>query len=180
MRAVWLSALVILIADQASKLYVLRVLDLAEVGRVEVLPPYLVFQMLWNRGINFGLFAGGAEALRWGLVAVALVISAAVFIWMRRGAHPVAACVSAGALIGGALGNVIDRIAYGAVADFLNMSCCGFTNPYSFNVADIAIFAGAAGLVIWAGDGSGKAGAADGGPGHGGPGDDGRAPPPGA
>jgi Lipoprotein signal peptidase len=80
MRAVWLSALAILIADQASKLYVLRVLDLAEVGRVEVLPPYLVFQMLWNRGINFGLFAGGAEALRWGLVALALVISAAVFI----------------------------------------------------------------------------------------------------
>lgn len=173
MRAVWLSALAILIADQASKLYVLRVLDLAEVGRVEVLPPYLVFQMLWNRGINFGLFAGGAEALRWGLVGLALVISAAVFIWMRRGAHPVAACISAGALIGGALGNVIDRIAYGAVADFLNMSCCGFTNPYSFNVADIAIFAGAAGLVIWAGDGSGKAGAE-------GPGDDGRAPPPGA
>jgi signal peptidase II len=55
-------------------------------------------------------------------------------------------------LIGGALGNVIDRIVYGAVADFLNMSCCGFDNPYAFNVADIAIFAGAFGLVLFAAD----------------------------
>jgi signal peptidase II len=53
-------------------------------------------------------------------------------------------------LVGGALGNVIDRIVYGAVADFLNISCCGIENPYAFNVADIAIFAGAIGLVIYA------------------------------
>ena len=51
-------------------------------------------------------------------------------------------------LVGGAIGNVIDRIIYGAVADFLNMSCCGFNNPYAFNVADIAIFAGAIGLAF--------------------------------
>jgi signal peptidase II len=51
---------------------------------------------------------------------------------------------------GARLGNIIDRIAYGAVADFLNMSCCGIENPYAFNVADIAIFAGALGLVIFA------------------------------
>ncbi len=59
--------------------------------------------------------------------------------------------LSAGLLVGGALGNVVDRLAYGAVADFLNMSCCGIENPYAFNVADIAIFAGAAGLVLFAG-----------------------------
>ena len=51
-------------------------------------------------------------------------------------------------MIGGAIGNVIDRIVYGAVADFLNMSCCGWENPWSFNVADIAIFIGAVGLVV--------------------------------
>ena len=56
--------------------------------------------------------------------------------------------VAAGLLVGGALGNVIDRVAYGAVADFLNMSLPGWRNPYSFNVADIAIFAGALGLVF--------------------------------
>ena len=56
--------------------------------------------------------------------------------------------LAAGLLVGGALGNVIDRVAYGAVADFLNMSLPGWRNPYSFNVADIAIFAGAIGLVF--------------------------------
>ena len=59
--------------------------------------------------------------------------------------------VAAGLVIGGALGNVVDRIAYGAVADFLNMSCCGISNPYSFNIADIAVFAGALGLLLWSG-----------------------------
>jgi signal peptidase II len=56
---------------------------------------------------------------------------------------------SAGLLIGGALGNIIDRIYYGAVVDFLNMSCCGINNPYSFNVADVFVFAGAFGLVLF-------------------------------
>ena len=57
----------------------------------------------------------------------------------------------AGLLIGGALGNVVDRVLYGAVADFLNMSCCGIENPFAFNVADVAIFAGAIGLVLFTG-----------------------------
>jgi signal peptidase II len=57
--------------------------------------------------------------------------------------------VAAGLMIGGALGNVIDRILYGAVADFLNMSCCGIDNPYAFNVADVSIFFGLAGLVLF-------------------------------
>ena len=56
--------------------------------------------------------------------------------------------LTAGLLLGGALGNVVDRLIYGAVADFINMSCCGIDNPYAFNVADIAMFAGAIGLVL--------------------------------
>ena len=52
-------------------------------------------------------------------------------------------------MIGGALGNAFDRLVYGAVADFLNMSCCGIDNPYAFNIADIAIFAGAIGLAFF-------------------------------
>jgi len=66
--------------------------------------------------------------------------------------------ISTGLLIGGALGNVVDRVVYGAVADFLNMSCCGWNNPFSFNVADITIFAGAIGLVLLSG-GSPRGGA---------------------
>ena len=59
--------------------------------------------------------------------------------------------IAAGLLVGGAAGNVIDRLIYGAVADFLNMSCCGIDNPFAFNVADIAIFAGAVGLILFTG-----------------------------
>ena len=72
---------------------------------------------------------------------------------IRRRNHLVIAHRAAGLLAGGALGNVVDRVLYGAVADFLNMSCCGFQNPYSFNVADIAVFLGAVGMVVFAGDG---------------------------
>jgi signal peptidase II len=120
-------------------------------GEIDVLPPYLVFRMAWNRGVNFGLFASHAEAMRWALIAVALAISVWVWVWVRREGGRTWAQVSAGFLIGGALGNVVDRVAYGAVADFLNMSCCGIENPYVFNVADIAIFAGALGLVVFSG-----------------------------
>jgi signal peptidase II len=76
-----------------------------------------------------------------------------VWIWTRREAGSKPVQISAGLLIGGALGNVVDRVAYGAVADFLNMSCCGIENPYAFNVADVAIFAGAIGLVVFSGRG---------------------------
>jgi len=59
--------------------------------------------------------------------------------------------LSAGLVIGGALGNVADRLLYGYVLDFLNMSCCGLNNPYVFNLADVFIFAGAAGLILFEG-----------------------------
>ena len=121
-----------------------------------MLPPVLNLRMAWNRGVNFGLFAGGSDTARWILIGIALAISAAVAVWMWREPPGPAGRVSAGLLIGGALGNVVDRLLYGAVADFLNMSCCGIDNPFAFNVADIAIFAGALGLVLFTGDGRAK------------------------
>ena len=151
----WVAAAVFAI-DQALKYYVVHGLALAEVRAIDVWPPYLTLRMAWNTGINFGLFAGGAEAARWGLIGIALAISAAVAVWIRRDPPGRAGLVSAGLLIGGALGNVVDRVVYGAVADFLNMSCCGIDNPFSFNVADIAIFAGALGLVVFTGEGGGE------------------------
>ena len=122
-----------------------HVLNLRELGSIDVLSPILNFRMAWNYGINFGLF----DTSRWVLIAIALAICVWVFLWIRNGAHRPIAQISAGILIGGALGNVIDRLVYGAVADFLNMSCCGIDNPYAFNVADIAIFAGAFGLILF-------------------------------
>ena len=151
----WVAAAVFAI-DQALKYYVVHGLALAEVRAIDVFPPYLTLRMAWNTGINFGLFAGGAEAARWVLIGIALAISAAVMVWMWRDPPGRAGLVAAGLLVGGALGNVVDRVIYGAVADFLNMSCCGIDNPFSFNVADIAIFAGALGLVVFTGEGDGE------------------------
>lgn len=149
MRALLFSALAMLALDQVSKWYVVHLLDLRTRLAIDVLPPYLRFRMGWNEGINFGLFAGSADLMRWLLVALALGISVWVALWALRDGRT-RMLIAAGVLIGGALGNALDRVVYGAVADFLNMSCCGIRNPFAFNVADIGIFAGAAALVIWA------------------------------
>lgn len=151
-RLVWPVAFSIFLLDQLTKIWVVHVLDLASRREIEVLPPVLNFRMAWNYGINFGLFGGlDSSVMRWVLIAVALVIVVFVYVWVKREAPGPLGLISAGLLIGGAIGNVIDRLLYGAVADFLNMSCCGLTNPFAFNVADIAIFAGAFGLVLFPG-----------------------------
>lgn len=144
-------AVLVLLADQASKTAVVHGMHLDTRLTIEVLPPYLNFRMAWNRGVNFGLFANDADVMRWVLIALALAIAVWVWTWVRREAHSALVQGAAGMLIGGALGNVIDRVIYGAVVDFLNMSCCGFRNPFSFNVADVAIFVGAFGLVFFSG-----------------------------
>lgn len=151
MRLAAKTALATFALDQGSKIAVLQILKLDDVGQIDVLPPWLTFRMAWNQGINFGLFANSADAVRWGLVALAIAISVWIWVWVRRGPHSGIVQIAAGLLIGGALGNVIDRVFYGAVADFLNMSAPGIENPYSFNVADIAIFVGAIGLVLFTG-----------------------------
>ena len=150
MRITALAAVFTFALDQITKWFVVFHLRLIDVGMIDVLPPYLTFRMAWNRGVNFGLFADDAATMRWVLVAVALVIAGWALWWLSRAPQGRMASVAGGLLVGGALGNVLDRVLYGAVADFLNMSCCGIENPYAFNVADIAIFAGALGLVLFA------------------------------
>ena len=140
-----LVALVVIALDRATKLLVVERLDLASRLHIPVLDPWFNLTMAWNEGINFGLFDFGAAG-RWVLVALALAIVIALAVWVRRGGWVQA--IGAGAIIGGALGNVWDRLQWGAVADFINMSCCGIRNPFAFNVADAAIFAGAALLVL--------------------------------
>ncbi|MEL7012001.1 MAG: signal peptidase II [Pseudomonadota bacterium] len=152
MRLVFWSALAAFCADQLSKYIVVHAMNLKEVLAIDVLPPFLNFRMGWNTGINFGIMASDAPWMRWVLIAIALSIIAFVLWWIKTDPHGRGQKLSAGLLIGGALGNVFDRLVYGAVADFLNMSCCGFTNPTAFNVADIAVFMGAIGLVIFTTD----------------------------
>ncbi len=145
----------VFLLDQATKWLVVHWMDLRTRLEIDVLPPLLNLRMAWNRGVNFGLFAD--IDMRWVLVAVALAISAFVVVWVVRDGGTRRVHISAGLLVGGALGNVVDRVLYGAVADFLNMSCCGFENPWAFNVADIAVFLGAVGLVLFVGRGKGPA-----------------------
>ena len=145
---IW-GAVLSLLADQVSKYLVVHWMGLDQRLRIDVLPPLLNFRYGENRGINFGLFGGGSEASRWILIGLSLVICIGLVIWIRRGQlHHWIMPLSAGLVIGGALGNVVDRVLYGYVLDFLNMSCCGIRNPFVFNVADIFIFAGAAGLIL--------------------------------
>jgi len=151
MRTLTFAALATFAADQASKLYIIHGLDLRNRGSVDVIDPLLNFRWAENRGVNFGLLSHDAEFMRWVLIALAVVISGWVLHWARRDGFTSWGQISAGLLIGGAAGNVVDRVAYGYVADFLNMSCCGIENPYAFNVADIGIFAGAIGLVLFTG-----------------------------
>lgn len=144
-RVALVAALVVAL-DRATKLWVVERLDLARRGFVPVWDPWLNLTMAWNEGINFGLFDFGAAG-RWVLVSLALAIVAGLLVWVRRtrGWGP---ATGVGLVVGGALGNVWDRLTWGAVADFINMSCCGIRNPFAFNLADAAIFAGAALLLL--------------------------------
>ena len=148
-------AAAVFVADQVSKYIVVHILSLDTRLAIDVLPPIFNLRMAWNRGVNFGLFAQDADFMRWVLIAVALAISLWVWLWVRREPPRAVVHIAAGLLVGGALGNVIDRVIYGAVADFINMSCCGIRNPFAFNIADVSIFAGAIGLVLFTGRAAG-------------------------
>lgn len=145
----YLTALGFLIFDQITKHIILRVVNLdgmpATPQRIEVLDPWFNFTMVWNRGISFGLFQAGSWWQIGLLIAVSLGISGLLAAWMMQAERRLQA-ISFGMIIGGAVGNVIDRLAYGAVADFLDFS--GLYFPYVFNVADAAISVGVAVLVL--------------------------------
>ncbi|AZU03497.1 lipoprotein signal peptidase II, LspA, putative [Glycocaulis alkaliphilus] len=141
-------AVLVIVLDQASKLWVLHGLGFMEGGpgtRIEVLDPWFNLTMVWNRGVSFGLFAAESLWTRLLLIGFSLAIAGVIAFWLTRAERKLQA-LAFGLIIGGAVGNVIDRIAYGAVADFLDFS--GLWFPYVFNVADAAISVGVAGLVL--------------------------------
>ncbi len=151
MRLVFWAGFWAFLSDQAVKYVVVHLLDLAERGQIDVFPPFFRLLMAWNRGANFGLFSSESDTGRWILIGVAVAISLFVLLWVRRDPPGRWGLICAGVLVGGALGNVVDRILYGAVADFINMSCCGINNPFAFNLADVWIFVGAFGLILFGG-----------------------------
>lgn len=139
----WLAGL-IFVLDQASKLWLLFVYDLPARPPVDLLP-FLQLVTVWNRGISYGLMQQETDLGRWALAIFTVVAAIGLWVWSVRGATRLGA-ICFGLLIGGALGNGVDRFAYGAVYDFLHLHWGDFS-WYVFNVADAAIVAGVVGLL---------------------------------
>jgi signal peptidase II len=144
-RAGAVAALAVLAADQASKYWVLHILDLPDLRQVTLLP-VLNLTMVWNRGVTFGLLNGFGEAGPVILAVLALAVVAALGVWLSR-ANSLLMAVSIGAIAGGAVGNVIDRLRFGAVVDFIHAHI-GEWSWYVFNIADAAIVCGVAALLL--------------------------------
>ena len=136
-------AILIIVVDQLTKAWVLSSLDLRELGRVPVWPPIFNFTWVENRGVSFGLFGDGSA--RWMLSAFSLAVAGALAWWALKADRRLLV-TAIGLVMGGALGNVIDRIRFGYVIDFLDFSGMGF--PWVFNVADAAINVGVILLVL--------------------------------
>ena len=148
LRAGILAALVTLVADQASKLWLLNGFDLARRGVVKV-TPFFDLVLAWNIGISFGWLQNDGQAAQLALMAVKVIAVIALAIWMARSQTRLAT-VALGLIIGGAIGNGIDRLAYGAVVDFALFHIVIGGNPYDwyvFNLADSAIVAGVIALL---------------------------------
>lgn len=126
--------------DQLSKWAMLEVLDLPG-GAIEV-TPFFNLVMVWNRGVSFGMFNSAGALAPWFLAGLALAVVVGLVIWLQR-AEQVLTALGLGLIIGGALGNVIDRVRFGAVVDFLDVHALGYHWP-AFNVADSGICVGAA------------------------------------
>jgi signal peptidase II len=138
-------ALATLIADQVHKWWMLDVYHIQDRGRV-VITPFLDLVFVLNRGISYGLFAQHEDFGQWLLSGFAVVAAVALVLWLARDAGGRIWAISLGLLIGGAIGNAIDRVRLGGVADFFSMHAFGFY-WYVFNIADVAIVAGVLGLL---------------------------------
>ena len=145
-------AIAVLVLDQLTKAWIISGLDLRELGHIQVLPP--LFNLTWveNRGVSFGLFGDGSA--RWMLSAFSIAVAGILGWWALRADRRL--LISAiGLIMGGALGNVIDRIRFGFVVDFLDVSGPHFVLgsmkinfPWIFNVADSAICIGVVLLIL--------------------------------
>ncbi len=138
-------AAAVFVLDQALKAWILFVFRLPERPPVRVWPLFDLV-MVWNRGISYGLFQQDSDIGRYGLVVLSIVAAIGLGVWLWRSPSKLVA-VALGLLIGGALGNAVDRTLYGAVADFVLLYWIPFF-PYVFNLADSAIVAGV-GLLLY-------------------------------
>jgi signal peptidase II len=134
--------------DQAVKLWLLFVFDLGARGAVH-LGPFIDLVLVWNTGISYGLFPQVGPLGQWALLGVKAVAVVLLWVWLAHATSRLTA-LALGLIIGGAIGNAIDRAAYGAVADFVlfHIDTAGWTfRWYVFNLADVGIVAGVIGLL---------------------------------
>jgi signal peptidase II len=134
-------AAAVIVLDQLTKWAILTWLD-----RAIALTPFFNLVVVWNRGVSFGMFDSNGALAPWLLSGLALAVVLALLLWLRRIEHPLPGA-GLGLIIGGALGNVIDRVRFGAVVDFLDVHALGWHWP-AFNAADSAICIGAALLLV--------------------------------
>ncbi len=143
-------AFVALVIDQAHKAFMLGPFAMGEKGRV-ALTPFLDLVMVWNRGVSYGLLTQDGDLGHWLLTAIGFAGAAVFFFWLWRTERYLPAA-ALGLIIGGALGNAIDRLVYGAVADFFLFHVGNF-EWYVFNLADVWIVAGVVGMILaWLGE----------------------------
>ena len=137
-------AIVVVLLDQITKAWIISGLQLQEIGRVPVIRPILNFSWVENTGVSFGLFSGG-EA-RWGLSIFSIIVSIALGWWALKSQRRLL-IAAIGLVMGGAIGNAIDRVRFGYVVDFIDFSGTGVF-PWVFNVADSAITIGVVLLIL--------------------------------
>jgi len=137
-------AAVVLLVDHAHKAWMLYVYDIGAKGVVR-LTPFFDLVLVWNQGVSYGLLTQRSELGRWALILFAFAATIGLAIWLARTTSLLAAA-GIGVIIGGAIGNAIDRVLYGAVADFFSFHAFGY-EWYVFNIADTAIVAGVVGLL---------------------------------
>lgn len=131
--------------DQASKTWLLQVFGLAERQPVHVAPGFDLI-LAWNPGISYSLLQAHSTAARGALIAATLLATGLLAVWLSKARTRLTAA-ALGLLIGGALGNALDRVVYGAVVDFVHLHAGG-CSWYIFNVADCAIVLGVVALLL--------------------------------
>lgn len=131
-------AILVVALDQISKQWILYDFDLPTRLTSEVVGPFHV-TMVWNQGVSFGMLRAGHDLARWALTVFAVAAAVALAVWARRATRPMMVA-GLGLMIGGALGNAIDRARFGAVVDFLDFTRLYF--PWVFNIADSALTVG--------------------------------------
>ncbi len=137
-------ALVIFIFDQWSKIYILQQPELTSYNSIEI-TSFFNLVLVFNRGVSFGMFAGHNQPLILVVISIIIIMILLAWLW-RNSSHMVA--IGIGAVIGGAVGNVTDRILYGAVVDFLDFHIAGLHWP-AFNIADSFVFIGVVVLSVY-------------------------------